>query len=97
MVFFLKITNIWHESQDIGFAEFFFLEKIHRLVWIFLWIFGCFECVSLMFCFKLYLKFYKRCLSPPPLQKKIYWLVSQDFRQNVTSISGSVPRMKITW
>jgi hypothetical protein len=23
--------------------------KIHRLVWIFLWIFGCFECVSSMF------------------------------------------------
>ncbi len=31
----------------------FFLEifKIHRLVWILLWIFGCFECVLSMLCF----------------------------------------------
>ncbi len=28
----------------------FFLEKIHMLVWIFLWIFGCFKSVSSMLC-----------------------------------------------
>ncbi len=29
--------------------------KIRRLVWTFLWIFGCFECVSSMFCLRLLL------------------------------------------
>ena len=53
-VFFLEITNIWQKSQDFWFVDFFLqILKIRRLVWIFLWIFGCFECVSSIFCLKL--------------------------------------------
>ncbi len=52
MVLFLEITNIWQRSKDFCFADFFLeIYKIHWLVRIFLWIFfGCFECVSSMFC-----------------------------------------------
>jgi hypothetical protein len=56
MVFFLEITNIFQESQDFWFADFFLrIFKIHKLVWIFLWIFGCFEFVPSMFNLKLLL------------------------------------------
>ncbi len=62
MVFFLKvqdflseITNIRQQTRDFWFG-FIFLEilKIHRLVWIFLWILGCFVSISPMFNFDLY-------------------------------------------
>ncbi len=36
--------KVWNFSWDF---------KIHRLIWIFLWIFGCFDCVSSMFSLKL--------------------------------------------
>ncbi len=50
MVFFLEITNIWQKSGDFWFVDFFIqIFKILRLIWIFLWIFGCFEWVSSMF------------------------------------------------
>ncbi len=40
MVFFLEIANIWQKSQDFWFADFFLeIFKIHRLVWLFIWIF----------------------------------------------------------
>ncbi len=40
MVFFLEIANIWQKSQDFWFADFFLeIFKIHRLVWLILWIF----------------------------------------------------------
>jgi hypothetical protein len=43
-----EITNIWQKSGDFWFANFFLvIFKIHRPVWIFLWIFGRFECVLL--------------------------------------------------
>ncbi len=36
----------WQTSQDFWFADFFLdICKIHQLVWIFLWIFGCFESI----------------------------------------------------
>jgi hypothetical protein len=83
MVCFLEITTI----RDFWFTDFFLeIFKIHRLVWIFLWIFGCFECVSTMFCIKLLLILnlkslfyqrppsetflYHRTVSPPPPEKK---------------------------
>ncbi len=45
MVFFLKITNIWKKSQNFWFADFFHkIFKIHKLVWMLVWIFVCFEC-----------------------------------------------------
>jgi hypothetical protein len=54
MVFSLEITKIWQKWQAFWFANFFLeVVKIHWLVWIFLLLFGCFECVSSMFCFKL--------------------------------------------
>ncbi len=44
MIFFLEITNILQKSSDFWFTDFFLeILKIHGLVWIFLWIFGCFE------------------------------------------------------
>jgi hypothetical protein len=53
MVFFLENANILG-SRDFWFVDFFLeIFKIYRLVWIFLWIFGCLECVSSMF-FKSY-------------------------------------------
>ena len=53
--FLLEITNIWQKSRDFWFADFFLeIFKIYRLVWIFLWIFACFESVSSMFHFDLY-------------------------------------------
>jgi hypothetical protein len=56
MVFFAEITNIWQKSRDFWFADFFIeIFNIHGLVWIFLRIFGCFECVSSLFCLKLLL------------------------------------------
>ncbi len=56
MVFFIEITQVWQKSQDFWFANFFLeIFKIHRLVWIFLCIFSCFESVSTMFCFELLL------------------------------------------
>ncbi len=58
MVFFLEITKIWQTSRDFWFADFFLeIFIIHRLVWIFLWIFGCFECVSSVFCLNLLIIF----------------------------------------
>ncbi len=58
MVFFLEITNNWQTSLNCWFADFFLeIFKIHRLVWIFLWIFGCFECVLSVFCLKLLIIF----------------------------------------
>jgi hypothetical protein len=39
MDFLLDITKIWQKSRDFWFAAFFLeIFKIHRLVWIFLWI-----------------------------------------------------------
>jgi hypothetical protein len=51
LAFFLKITNIWQKSRDFLFADFFsgFLRAIGRYEF-FLWIFGCLECVSSMYC-----------------------------------------------
>jgi hypothetical protein len=42
MVIILEITNIWQKSFG---SQIFFLQilKNHRLVWIFLWIFGCYK------------------------------------------------------
>ncbi len=58
MDFLLEITKIWQESRNFWFADFFLeILKIHSQVWIFLWIFGCFESVSSMFCFELLLIF----------------------------------------
>jgi hypothetical protein len=67
-VFFLKSQTFWQKSQDFWFADFFLaIFKIHKLVWIF----GCFECVSSMFClnFITNLKFYKRCFIKDNFQK----------------------------
>jgi hypothetical protein len=45
--------DLGKKSRDFWLANFFLeIFKIHRLVWIFLWIFDCFESVSSMFCFK---------------------------------------------
>jgi hypothetical protein len=56
MHFLLEITKIWQKFQDFWFANFSpQIIKIHKLVWIFLWIFGCFESVSSIFCLKLLL------------------------------------------
>jgi hypothetical protein len=42
MVFFLEITTVWQKSQDFYLIDFFLeIFKIHKLVWIFLWIFVC--------------------------------------------------------
>jgi hypothetical protein len=39
--------------RDFWFTDFVSLDlKIHRLIWIFLWIFGCFESDPSMFCLK---------------------------------------------
>jgi hypothetical protein len=80
MVFFLEITNIWQKSQDFWFAVFYFeILKIHGLVWIFLWIFGCFESVSSKYIeqqtkkrapSKIWKKVKKVNKHPPPTQKK---------------------------
>jgi hypothetical protein len=41
MVFILEITNIWQNSADFWFAEFFLeIFKIHRLSWISYGFFG---------------------------------------------------------
>ena len=46
MVFFLEITNIWHMSRDFWFTDFFLeILKIHRLLWIFLWILVVFNMI----------------------------------------------------
>ena len=65
--FVLEITNIWQKSGRFLVLGFFLkIFKIHRLVWIFLWIFGSYECVSSIFCLRLLLilslqtLFYKR-------------------------------------
>jgi hypothetical protein len=67
---------VW-KSQRFGFwFKDFFIEifKIHRLVWIFLWIFACFKYVSSMFCAKLlpilnFTLFYQR----RPLKAYLYY------------------------
>jgi hypothetical protein len=69
MDFFVKITKILQKSPD------FFLEifKIHRLVWIFLWIFGC--CVV-----------YKIPSDPPPplLNISVVWYgISFEFEEEI--------------
>jgi hypothetical protein len=39
--FFVEITKMLQKSRDFWFAIFFLkIFKIHRLVWIFLWLFG---------------------------------------------------------
>jgi hypothetical protein len=46
-VFLLEYTNIWQKSRGFLFVYFFLvIFKIHRLVLIFMWIFGCFKCVN---------------------------------------------------
>ncbi len=49
-------------GSQIFFFRFFY---IHRLVWIFLWIFGCFECVASMFCLKILLTHFSKDWSSP--------------------------------
>ncbi len=49
----MEITKIRPKSQDFCFADFFLeIFKIHRLVRIFLWIFGYFHSVSIDVLFK---------------------------------------------
>ncbi len=55
MDFCVQITKVWQKSIDFWFAHFFLrILKIHRLVWIFPWIFACYGSVSSMFHFDLY-------------------------------------------
>jgi hypothetical protein len=50
MVYFLEITDIWQTLGDFCFIDCFLeIFKIQRLVWIFLWIFGCFEVLHQFF------------------------------------------------
>jgi hypothetical protein len=52
----MEITKIWQKSRDFWVADFFLeIFKTHRLVWIFLWFFGCLKSVSSKFCLKLFL------------------------------------------
>jgi hypothetical protein len=97
MVFFLEITKICQRPKDFWFAEFFLeILKIHRLVWIFLRTFGCFECVSSMFCLKLFLNFTNASKAkmtfeyPPPPPKEIHRLGPMDLR--IYSLEGN-PRL----
>jgi hypothetical protein len=41
MVFFWKSQTFGKSSRLLGHGFFLEIFKIHRLVWIFLWIFGC--------------------------------------------------------
>jgi hypothetical protein len=52
-VCFLEITNIFQKFCDFWLPD-FFLEIFKYIGWceIFLWIFGCLECVSIMYCLK---------------------------------------------
>jgi hypothetical protein len=43
MDFLLEITKIWQKPRDFWFADICLeIFKIHKLVWIFLWIFWLF-------------------------------------------------------
>jgi hypothetical protein len=54
MDFLMEITKIWQKSRDFWLADFFLeIFEIRSLVLIFLWIMGCFESISSMFCLKL--------------------------------------------
>ena len=79
MVFFLETPNIWQQSWDLWFANFFIeIFIIHGLVWIFLWISGWFECISSMFCLKLLqIIHFKRCAIKDDLQKH-YCFIGND-------------------
>ncbi len=56
-------------------AFFFRILKIHRLVWIFLWIFCCYGSVSSMFHFDFYKYSLYWMLSCPPLPLHLYFVL----------------------
>jgi hypothetical protein len=63
------------KNVDFWFAGFFLkILEIYRLICIFLWVFGCFECVSSMFCLKLLpiLNFTNTVLTRRPLEAFLY-------------------------
>jgi hypothetical protein len=67
--------TVEHKSRDFWFASFFLgILEIYRLVCILLWVFGCFECVSSMFCLKLLLilNFTNTVLARQPLEAFLY-------------------------
>ncbi len=80
------------KSLDFWVAHFFIgIFKIHWLVWIFLWMFGCFTCVSSTLCLKLLLfsnfqtLFHQRqpskvFLLPCVPKKEIHRLGPKDFK-----------------
>ncbi len=67
------MTSIWQKSRDFWFANFFLeIFQIYRMVWIFPWIFGCFESVLWRFCLNLLLISYSTLL----LNGQRWWFAS---------------------